>query len=222
MKKILLAIIAVYIGITAPYKLYAIDISVGAATYYAWTNRHVDGFSREKLGSALLYGPALSAKMNADFNLTFVYLYGEYDSLDRRDGDLALNYRLNNYFKVFAGIKYMGHTEALKQHNALGPGLGLSATVPVANDVFLLATLSGLYLWGNEKYDDSIVNEKEGFNEYGINGTLSLAYYIAPASTVISLGGRSQYYKTVYKKDSFNYKIACYGVTLSATYTFSF
>ncbi|MCL1834173.1 MAG: hypothetical protein FWG49_06700, partial [Leptospirales bacterium] len=148
--------------------------------------------------------------------------YGVYDDFDRMDSDLAINYRLTDYFKLFAGIKYMGYSDALKTHNALGPGLGVSATFPITEDIFLLATMSGLYLWGSEEFDDSIVTEKEKFNEYGINSTVSFAYYIADYSTAISLGGRFQYYKTDYKKDyPFDYKTACYGISLTATYTFS-
>jgi hypothetical protein len=110
--------------------------------------------------------------------------------------------------------------DALKDHHALGPGFGLNASLPITDNIFLLATLSGFYLWGNEEFDDSITKEKEKFNEYGANGTLSLAYYINSASTVISLGGRYQYYKTDYSEYSFNYKTASYGLTLTATYTF--
>ena len=201
-------------------RIDATDITIGATAWYAWMERYTDNFPTEKLGSALLYGPALSVKFDENFNLTFIFLYGVYDSFDRRDSDLALNYRLSDYFKVFAGVKYMGFTDALKQHNAVGPGLGVSATVPITGDIFLLATMSGLYLWGSEKYDDSIVNEKESFNEYGINGTLAFAYYIADFSTVISLGARYQYYKTDYKEYTLDYKTACYGITLTATYTF--
>ncbi|MCL2026685.1 MAG: hypothetical protein FWG92_07780, partial [Leptospirales bacterium] len=59
---------------------------------------------------------------------------------------------------------------------------------------------------------------------------------IAPASTVISLGGRFQYFKTVFDEAidvgsipaaseatyNSNAKNKFYGVTLTATYTFSF
>ncbi|MCL2026454.1 MAG: hypothetical protein FWG92_06585, partial [Leptospirales bacterium] len=62
------------------------------------------------------------------------------------------------------------------------------------------------------------------YNEYGINSTLSLAYYIAQASTVISLGGRLQYLIANYESNAIfldSIKFAIYGVTLTATYTFS-
>jgi len=241
MKKILLLTLTI-ICLTAAETRHALsilridepDITIGATVWYAWMDRYRDGFQVEKLGSTLLYGPAASMKVSDDFNLTFIFLYGVYDSLDRRDGNIALNYMLSDYFKVFTGVKYMGFTSAIEKHNALGPGMGLSATLPVIGDIFFLATLSGSYLWGSEKYDDpiiiylwgsdkhdnSFIKEKESFNEYGVNGTLAFAYYIADFHTVISLGGRYQYFFTDYKSDSIDYRIVCYGVTLTVTYTF--
>ena len=92
--------------------------------------------------------------------------------------------------------------------------------------------MSGLYLFGN----DSFVTEeiwgsppndiKVAYNEYGFNSNISLAYYIADISTVISLGGRFQYLIADYKnKDNDVYldyiRFMIYGVTLTATYNFS-
>ena len=242
MKKILLlTFILIYLTVADTRPALAIlridetDITIGASVWYARMDRYRNEAQVEKLGSALLYGPAMSVKLYNDFNLTFIFLYGAYDSLDRRDGNIAINYRLNDFFKVFAGIKYMGFTDAFSQHDALGPGMGLSATLPVAGDIYLLATMSGIYLWGSEKYNDPFVidlwgsgnyndlfvKEKESFNEYGVNGTLAFAYYIEGLHTVISIGGRYQHYFTNYKGDpDSNYKTACYGVTLTVTYTF--
>jgi len=224
MKKIiLLTFIAISISIIFQNKLYATDITVGAVVWHAWIDKYTAEFPREKRGSELLYGPTLAAKINDDLNLTFIFLYGEYDKydhFDRRESDLALNYRLDDNFKLFAGIKYMGYKDTFDTHNALGPGFGLSSTLPIIDNIFLIATLSGMYLLGIEKYDDTITKRNKKFNEYGANGTLAFAYYISSASTVISLGGRYQYYKTDYDGDSFNYKTATYGLTLTATYTF--
>ncbi|MCL1864406.1 MAG: hypothetical protein FWF73_01185, partial [Spirochaetes bacterium] len=154
-----------------------------------------------------------------------------------------------DYFKVFAGIKYLsyGITPAMTDistfeivktvdiHTSYGPGVGLSATVLVIGNLFALGTVSGLYLWGSHgvdiidktlvslpPYPQRNVNLK--YNEYGINSTLSLAYYIAPASVVISLGGRYQYLKSDYKKNAIlldSIELTSYGATLTATYTFS-
>ena len=211
---------------------------------------------------SFLYGPALSIKFNNDFNLTLVYLYGKfehkityYDSkisgnLDavyrfkRNDSDIALNYRLNNYLKIFAGIKYMKYDTKLtaknvqaskycnSSHLSYGPGLGLSGTYPLTENIFILGTLSGFYLFSrgenfddNDIYGNTSLSDKIGYNEYGINSTLSIAYYIARAATVINLGGRFQYFKTDYdKKDGFyinSITNKMYGIILTATYTFS-
>ncbi|MCL2156182.1 MAG: hypothetical protein FWH53_10995, partial [Leptospirales bacterium] len=88
MKKFLLFIA---ISIIIPCKLYAVDISAGASTWYAWYKPS----GGDKVDPAFLYGPALSVKFNDDYNLTFVYYYGEYEynygrTSKRHDSDLAL------------------------------------------------------------------------------------------------------------------------------------
>jgi len=118
--------------------------------------------------------------------------------------------------------------------------------LPVIDNLFILGTLSGFYLWGKEKGYLEIIdgignyfNDKFNYKEYGINSNLSIAYYITGISTVISLGGRLQYFKTdcgnikdlrtfassppsagqgIYNGDKIQ-KI--YGITLTATYSFS-
>jgi len=213
----------VLISILAPAKLYATDITVGAATWYSWWDFKEEGNNMD-LDPAFLFGPALSVKFNDDFNLTFVYLYGKYDQkgsskVKRSDSDLAINYRLNYFLKLFAGAKYMNFSSQQDfDHSSIGPGLGLNAALPIGENLFLLATLSGFCLWGDEDGSSSLGDYKE----YGINSTLSFAYYIARASTTVSLGGRFQYFKTDY--DDFgpeaDIKHKFYGVTLTATYTF--
>jgi len=270
MKKIIfLALIAICISVIAPYKTYGADITVGATTWYAFSEqKNIQGKgSTGMLGDSIvesdpgfLYGPTLAVRLSNNFNLTFVYLYGNFVTIvkdgtgwksrskySRSDSDLALNYRLGDYFKVFAGAKYLAYNIApystdsvsfmiankgkdIDKHTSLGTGLGLSATYPLTENIFALGTVSGLYLFGKDKI--GITNYGGGnyrsanlkYNEYGVNTNLSLAYYIAPASTVISLGGRFQYLIADYKKneiylDSIQFTI--YGVTLTATYTFS-
>ena len=234
-----------------PYKAHAIDISVGATTWYSWWDwNHMDSLADLKVDPTFLYGPALSVKFNDDFNLTFIYLYGKFKvnvegddagedwkmSIKRRDSDLALNYRLNDYFKIFAGIKYMTYLFSLPmsdgnftlEQNGIGPGLGLSAAYPMLENLFLIGNISCMYLWGDEKIVNKKQESKSDIKQYGINSSLSIAYYIEPASTVISLGGRYQYYKTAYyniDKDDWEllnaYKDKFYGITLTATYSFS-
>ena len=67
-------------------------------------------------------------------------------------------------------------------------------------------------------------NSTIGYNEYGINSNISIAYYIAQASTVISLGGRYQYIFVNYKNNDIGLseiRFTMYGVTFTATYTFN-
>ncbi|MCL2155012.1 MAG: hypothetical protein FWH53_05045 [Leptospirales bacterium] len=263
MKKILfLTFIA--ISIIIPHKLYALDITIGATTWYAQSEQYYAQnksayFMNDTLvesNPAFLYGPTLAVRFSNDFNLTFVYLFGNFETVKddgnfkyrskykRSDSDLALNYRLGDYFKVFLGMKYLsyditpGDTDNqtfqiinIDPHTSYGAGLGLSATIPVTGDLFLLGTVSGLYLFGKDKVEitdyNSTANPRSvnlDYNEYGVNSTIALAYYIAPASTVISLGGRLQYLIADYKNNAIyldSIKFTIYGVTLTATYTFS-
>ena len=242
------------------------DITAGAATWLAWSEQHSERAETKytldmESSPAFLYGPTLSVKFNEDFNLTFVFLYGRFnyksqnpnDSTDfksnRIDTDIALNYRLSEYFKVFGGIKYLSFDMmrvpnyfylALPQlydqqvlHRSLGLGLGLSATILVSENIFLLGTFSGFYLTnaGKEKIaviDDlatmEIINRsKAKYRDYGINSQVSAAYYIASISTAINLGGRIQYFITDYNNDKYpvTVKHVIYGITLSATYSFN-
>jgi len=267
MKKfIFLILTTIFISIITQHKLYAVDITVGATTWYAFSEQKntqgkgapgLIGDTIVKSDPALLYGPTLAVRLSNDFNFTFVYLYGDFVTIKedgtnfkskskykRSDSDLALNYRLSDYFKVFAGMKYLSYNIApyatdlmsfeiknIDTHTSLGAGLGLSATVPLIGNLFCLGTVSGLYLFGKDKIGitdaDSVSNPRSvnlNYNEYGINSTIALAYYIAPASTVISLGGRLQYLVADYKNNAIyldSIKFTIYGVTLTATYTFS-
>ena len=265
-RKILIYCIFVII----PCKVYAIDITAGATTWYTWGSRYenTDAYSKRTNNNyafdpAFLYGPAISVKINADFNLTFVYLYSKFDyteniykdvggsffvksKIKRSDSDLAVNYRLNDYLKLFVGAKYLAYEIRLSyddpaderlysnsKHFGIGPGLGLNCTYPVTANIFLLGTISGFYLFSpGEKFEDYYMYDGDrpakmtvGYNEYGINTNISAAYYISDWSTVISLGIRYQYFITDYSDyEPFlinSIKNQFFGVTLSATYTFS-
>jgi len=251
-----------FISAIIPCKLYAFDITIGLTTWYAWGEQYnvQTGQAKNSLiesDPALLYGPALSVKFSDDFNLTFVFLYGKFNAVkndggtpeeskfSRIDSDLALNYRLSNYFKVFAGAKYLSYDivpnnddtdfilTKINPHRSYGLGLGFSATIPITGNLFGLATVSGLYLLGNDSFATRNMwlpeikkDVKISYNEYGFNSNLSIAYYLAEYSTVISLGGRFQYLLANYKdKDNgvaLDYiRFVIYGATLTATYNFS-
>lgn len=254
-------------GIIIPYKVYALDLSIGATMWYAQMDqeytKNIDpsrSFKTENGGQFFFMGPALGVKFNDDFSLTFIYLYGattitEIETIypyqndchfKRHDADFALSYSLNNYFRVFTGIKYINYSidcgkpessagNIIKRdHSGFGPGLGLSAIFPIFENLFLLANLSGFCLLINKesaKYYDPGSNPaslRPKSNDYGINSGLALAYHIAPVSTTINLGGRFQYIRTVYSGDRdlnaglyYNHNASMfYGVTLAATYFF--
>jgi hypothetical protein len=264
MKKILFT--AICISMIISHKVYAVDITAGLTGWYAWgeqynvqTNKVPNSLIESD--PSLLYGPALSVKFSDDFNLTFVFLYGKFNALKddgvnreesefkRIDSDLALNYRLNNYLKVFAGAKYLSYDivpnndstefsfKKIDPHSSYGIGAGVSATVPIIGNLFALATVSGLYLFGSDSFvrtedeemwsvDPPLKDVKLPYNEYGFNTNISLAYYISDWSTVISLGWRFQYLLADYKdKDndiSLDYiRFIIHGITLTATYNFS-
>ncbi len=233
MKKIsvLLAALALFTTVLLSQNLYAAELSVGATTWYSWWDFNALGNGKDQtVNPSFLYGPALSAKFNDDFNMTFVFLYGKFEmgedpysnKVSRIDSDLALNYRLNSAFKLFAGIKYMSFFFSDFSHRGVGPGLGVSGVVPLTGNFYMLGNISSLYQRGKEENKEF----SSDYNEFGGNAGISLAYYIAPASTTISLGGRYQIFRTFYdgtdENNDFNDTIhQFYGVTLSATYSFS-
>lgn len=228
MKKLVLFLAA--LAVLAAVPLRAADISVGATTWYSeW--KFVDIDTPETIDPGFLYGPALAVKFNDDFNLNFVFLYGEYDASQpgmsytykRYDSDTSLGYRLNEYFKLFAGVKYNAYTTSVMGNDMTfqmyGPAAGLSAVFPLGYDFFILANGSGMYIIGKSSMTGS---SDRDFKGYGYNTAASLAYYIAPASVTLSLGGRYQYFDlTPDTSNTDDTKMKFYGFTASATYSFS-
>jgi len=219
------------LSIIIPYNLYAANISAGGSVWYAW----YQPYGGQKIDPAFLYGPALSVEFNKDYNLTFVYYYGEYEhnygrTSKQHDSDLALNYRLNDYFKIFTGIKYRKSVTNSNENSdppvivygtkseSIGPGLGLSIILPAAKNTYLISTVSGLFLFKKTEYDvEQGIDDTKYYHNYDYNLTSGIAYYIAPASTVINLGGRYQCF--IDRKDT-SVKDYFYGITLTATYSF--
>ena len=252
--------------LSASDNAYSLDITAGLTSWFARGEQKSSGADYNpdaKSDPAFLYGPTISVKFAENWNLTFVYLYGKFDYEDkdspgspvptnykskfkskRSDADLAINYRLNDYFKIFGGIKFMSFGMVPLEYdnaekNALctntgnptcfGLGSGLNATFPVAENLFLLATLSGFIgnadveIKSDPKGGGNVMSNGEGFWFFAINSSLAIAYYIDSASTTISLGGRYQYFKIKYNSDVLPVKLdyTNYGITLSATYSFS-
>ncbi|MCL2154380.1 MAG: hypothetical protein FWH53_01810 [Leptospirales bacterium] len=221
-KYLLLTFIITCIGIILPYKAYSAEIAVGASTCETWIERNPKNDYNFIIGPTFIYGPVLSVKFTESFDITFMYLYGRfnetanYDKVEIRDSELIFNAGLNDYFKVFAGVKYMGFLESDTKYIGYGPELGLSVALPIAYKINLLLSVSGFFSGGEESDSSS----KRSYNEYGVNGTLSLSYYIVPASTTVSLGRRFQYFKSDYHKGNDWIKNKFYGNTLTVTYSF--
>jgi hypothetical protein len=212
--------------------LHAVDISVGASTWYAWYKPN----SGENIDPAFLYGPAMSVKFNDAFNLTFVYYYGKYEydygrTTKRHDSDLVLNYRLNDYLKAFIGVKYRrieadstagsGSPVIIRNLKAdsIGPGLGLNGVYPLFGNMYFISTGSLLFAVRNAEYDLGFgVKDDRYYHSYGYNVSMGLGYYIESISTVINLGGRYQCFMD--RKDT-SIDDKFYGMTLTATYSFN-
>jgi hypothetical protein len=233
MKKIIITLFsaALLMSSVFSHNLSAAAVTVGATTWYSWWNFDMKNSNTSDVDPTLLYGPVIAVKFSENYSFTFVYLYGKFDmteedsgieytnEMSRTDSDIVINYTLNSYFKIFAGIKYMAYKMPGFEHGGIGPGLGLSFVYPLSQNFFLLGNISGLYIWGKE---DSGSDGEDSYNEPGANMGLSIAYYIPEASTTISLGARYQYFKTIYDKtDNHDITHQFYGVTLTATYSFN-
>ena len=252
-----------FILILAPYKVYAIDLTIGPSICFVWLDEKQKTLPFRysyDADPAFLYGPIWSLKFNDDFNLTFTFLTGDFTCrateyilgdfytntgiISLGDVELVLYYRLNEYFQVFAGAKYIywtyvGHIDSfaeralfvfirslvfglplgIEEFDSRGPMLGLRADFPIAENLFLLAKLGGFYLWGKDRCS----TEKFTYKEYGINSNLALEYRIQSFPIAVSLGGRFQYSQTGYydvedgNRNKRKQKI--YGITLAVTDT---
>ncbi len=211
---------------------HALDISIGVSGWYAWWDMKSDDGGDESIDPEPLYGPALAINFSPNWSLTTVFLYGKYkigDSgdgpgdMDRYDSDTAINYSFNRYIKAFGGFKYMGYDWSDGDHMSYGPALGIALTLPLIDNFYLLLNVSGMYLIGKENGTLETTGEKVEIDYYeiGVNSNISLAYYIAPASTSLILGFRYQYFEIDYDKYQGNSQHSFYGVTAAAVYSFS-
>lgn len=263
MKKLIFtfSLFVIFLTTVFPSAGSAIEMSAGVYTWYSWWDLAEDENCKSELDPEPLYGPALSVGFTNDLSLTFVFLYGKFDvketdyseyyasggtepieyynyEMNRIDSDIALNYKLNSYLKIYLGAKYTSYSYEMGADDnsvgmtaeidfaVFGPGAGISVTLPLGNNFYFIGNLGGFYLWGEEERSFSVSGtEKSDCKNYGLNTGISVAYYIEPASTTISLGGRYQHIKTWVEgsegesdqKDTEKF----YGITLSATYSFS-
>lgn len=226
MKKIIVIVSAIFICFTA-IPLFAVDLNLGAATWYSWWEMEDDRGTQE-LDPTFLVGPVISLGFSEQWNLSMVFLYGQFkmddnsdtDEINRVDSDISLNYIINRYLKVFGGTKAMGYYFGDGRHHSIGPALGIGLTLPIYGNFYLLGNLSGMYNYG-EHNDSNDQEPKSNFIEYGFNSTLSLAYFIEQSSTTISLGGRYQFFRDKFESERrSDIDFQFYGVTLSVVYSF--
>ncbi len=210
--------------------LLASDLGIGISAWYAdWKMEIPDGSTR-KMDSVFYIGPSVSYQYAQSWSTTLVALLtpSPYEMANENDGttdvkrydvDLALNYQIIRYVKVFCGAKYLGFTFEGGRHHGAGPGGGIGMTLPVMGNFYFLGNASGLYLWGNHKDN----NSNKDFIEYGYNLSAQLAYYLASFGITTSIGYRYQFMKSKYdtndpsgKEDVHTFK----GVTLQIVKSF--
>ncbi|MBN2078123.1 MAG: hypothetical protein JW838_04100 [Spirochaetes bacterium] len=202
------------------------------------------------------------------FSLTSLNFGVSHQTYTRRsvkmESDTTVSCSLHRYVKLFTGFKYQGYAydeefkevrttdasyrELRDEVKQYGAGIGLGGTLPLGANFFLLASTSGIALWGFETttfstqycisfpwppaYTLTLAWKGKGrFFSYGCSTSLSVAYYIARIGTTVSIGGRYQvlFYRQKYH-DIFRNDVAMnivngkydhfYGVTFSMTYSF--
>jgi hypothetical protein len=204
----------------APAHADETPVTLGVATWFAWMDTGDPGV---EIDPFFLYGPSFSMVFSKDLSLSAVGYFGmatahqaedtnfgmpkmDYD-LTRIDADIALNYKLGGVFKAFLGCKLtsysmsatiddgMGGTADLSSSvTGIGPALGVTMTMPLSANLFLLGSVSGNYLFTSQSTEQTGQPEySESFHFYGYNATLSLAFFLDSAGkNALSLGGRLQ------------------------------
>lgn len=182
------------------------------------------------------------------FDTTDDYTAKETLEITKYDLDTTLSYALNETFKIFAGIKYQGYNYDDVYYDissgvvstpisfkiktkSTGPGIGMGITYPLINNFYLLANVSGIYMYNTTTMP---YIKKQSYDITGYSGSVSLSWYKESWSTTFSLGGRYQYlhYKNrsdgIYnplsptEDDPFDGKAdKFYGLTFTSTYNFS-
>lgn len=121
--------------ILQPATAHALDMSAGAAAWYAWwapgwAESNAQGKPEFKVDPAILVGPVLSFVFADGWSLSAVFMIGKYKGtaenpadpanpssgtfsferdIMKYDLDTTLNYSITKIFKIFAGIKYQSY-----------------------------------------------------------------------------------------------------------------
>lgn len=149
------------------------------------------------MDKTLLYGPVLALRFSQNLSLSSAFLYGRFNNtngdgetevIERMDSDTTLIFGLGRYFKLFAGVKYMGYKmrENDFSHASIGPGAGIGVVIPVAGNFYLTGNFSGMYLLGEDKNNGYSGNND--FIEKGFNANTALIYIFPSAPVSFSLG----------------------------------
>ena len=235
-KKLLLCIMAFLVTavLMAQKQAHALDVGVGGVAWYTqWDSW--GGGPDEGVYPTFMYGGILSLGFTSDWSLSTVFMYGQFEPkgtggpgpIDRYDLDTSLNYNVFRYFKIIAGVKYMGYywdeetQNGSAAHYSVGPALGFGLTVPLIWNFYVVCNVTGMYSFG--KYDqDNLQGERSTLmREYGINSSAGLVYYIEAISTTVTVGFRSQFFRMDYDSDrerdgDFHF----WGVFASVVYSF--
>lgn len=231
LKKIL-SVLLLSAAIAIPSFAHAIDISIGAATWYSnWEMKTAAGNGQaektQNLKTAFMYGPVAALKFSQDWSISSAFLYtsdfemtGEYgfvSKMKRLDWDTLINYNINSYLKLFAGAKYMNFKFDGGDHWSAGPGFGLGLTIPVYDSLYFIGNLSGMYLPGKHK-DPGV---STSMKEYGFNAAANLAYYFESISLTLSAGYRFQFFVSRYSSSNKPENESTFsGFTASVIYSF--
>jgi hypothetical protein len=184
------------------------------------------------------------------------------------DSDTTVGCAVHRYIKLYAGFKAQGyryketihyydftmfpsvfidHSEGTNSVNCYGPGLGISGSIPLVENLYMVIGLSGIVLWCTERGETNLSRTygldstgfvvtcfympRGKFLSYGGTATLSLAYTIPRINTTLSLGGRYQLLYNRQKKGNMLHSDVTMniidgqfdhfaGITFSAIYTF--
>lgn len=195
---------------------------------------------RLSMGGVFSYGAGWEGKADYLYNPTGteLHMYKTLTKMERFEGDLTINYTLTNIFKLFLGWKFFGERgdgnyqftlagssavlgsgEFEFLHKSTGPGLGLTSIFHIADNLYLITTLSGIYQRSNTTIKSTGYSTKEtdsSDSQLGGNGLLNLAYVLPDLNVTFSLGGRYQYLRSIDEGTGNKF----YGVLLSAIYAF--
>ena len=172
-------------------------------------------------------------------------------TIDKYDTGITASYALNRYFSLFCGIKlsfyemtmengkiansgggfddYNADNAETLENDVFGYALGMTINIPLTDTTTASLGISALYQPGeyygfDKRTSTTTIDERDvEYSAWGVNATLSIAYYMSEISTSLIIGGRFQYLKyhaeeeDIFKMD----REIHYGITFAAMYHFS-